>query len=300
MVRALVWTGAFVCLLGVGACKESKGSGPVPRSELASRLAGIACNSAAECCRTSGRPFDKDGCVRAYGAELSENIEEIENSRVDYDAAAAGDCLDAVAETIVCGDIEDTESASCERVFVGKVPPGQPCEDSSECQRQNGERATCTSVGEGGVAVCTPLLRASHGKLNEACGITCYEGSTCLLYTSPSSSEPSLRVGCYRDEGLFCGSGTCQSLADIGGACSGADGCKTGSFCDFQTRSCAATKPNGAVCSASQECQSGRCSTEDGSGASTIEPGALHCMPDDAVDDDLCTANFDDDDSSSP
>jgi hypothetical protein len=269
----------------------------VPRSELAARLASIACNSAAQCCQSSGQPFDKDACQRGYGAELAENIDEIDSSRVAYDADAAGDCLDSVADTVRCGDFEEVEAEVCERIFVGKVPAGQPCENSSECQQQSGARTTCTGNGDGGASVCTPIFPAPHGKLNEACGITCYEGSSCFVYTSQSSSDPSLRTGCYRDEGLFCAAGTCQAVADVGGACSGGDSCKRGSFCDFRTALCVAVKPDGATCSSSQECQSERCMSDDASGAPSAEPVVSHCRSRDTVDADLCSEDFDDDDA---
>lgn len=293
MVRVLAFAGAIVCLLGLGACKKSEGSGPVPRTELAGRLAVVACSSASQCCQSSGHPFDRDGCQREYAAELSENIDDIDASRVDYDADAAGDCLDAIADSIVCGDLEEATSPACDRVFLGKVPAGQACENSNECLEQNGQRMTCSSDGNGGGSVCTPILPAPHGKLNEACGITCYEGSSCLIYTTPSST--SVRTGCYRDEGLFCDAGSCKALVELGSACSAGDVCKSGSFCDFQTGQCAVTKPDGATCSSSLECQSERCTSDDGQGSTIGEPSVSHCKARGTVDADWCSEDFDDD-----
>jgi hypothetical protein len=295
MVRELVWSGALALALGLVGCGKSEGSGPVPRGELGSRLAAVVCESVASCCKNGGHPFDKAGCQSSFGAELDSNIAEISTTRVDYDAEAGGDCIDAIAATIQCGDLESAASVACERVFRGKVAAGQPCEDSNECQHADGEHSSCTG------GVCTPRKAAPHGKAGEACAYTCdADDSSCSVYLEPTpvgSGEPPVpTVACYQADGLFCDSGSCQPLVALGGACADSSACKPGAFCDFDARVCASLKADGASCSSDSDCQSDNCANDNGSDAPSIEPVARHCAARNVASADTCSEDFDDDD----
>ncbi len=280
---------AWVCLLGavsvVAACgKSESSSGPIPKAELPARLAKIACEGLAGCCKTAALAFDLATCKQAYTARLKGDIKQLNSPNIDYDAAAAGECVDAIDGHSQCGEFEDNNAPACERVFRGKLAIGSLCTDSDECRGNPGQRVNCTSSDGLAPEVCT--LESStpsvHGKEGDACFTTCNEGRTCDFGSEPSPgiaapgdpvSMPAPQAACYRAEGLWCDStsGTCARLAQVGFPCS-YESCVGDAFCDPERQVCTTPRDIGAPCTSRNECQSHICG-EDSGGPVMGDPG---------------------------
>jgi hypothetical protein len=271
-----------------GGCGKAEGNaGPVSRAELPARVASIACDGLAGCCKSDGFAFDLATCKQAFTAEIDQNLNQIlGNDNVVYDERAAGECLAALSANTQCGEIDDDDAPACDRVFRGRLAPGEPCTTSEECREDVGQRATCT--GEGLTRpVCTLLSStpARAGQEGEPCFTTCYEGDDCSFDSPPQPTAPAPGPGvapapmtepvaCYRDQGLWCDydSGYCRRLAAVGEACSDSYSCSGDAFCDYNTQLCASPRPNGVACDGSEQCQSGRCG-EGGPSIGVPNPG---------------------------
>lgn len=274
----------LVCL-GVGAmiglvvgCGKSEGSAhAIPRDELSQRVASLLCESVAGCCRTGGFPFDLAACKTGTAAELQEDWDDDDPSRVSYDGQAAGDCLAAVGPMLACGEVEGVTPPACERIWRGKVALGQECGSDRECERAEGQRVVCDYDSSGLPPTrCTELPVSRHGKQGEACSGTCSEGSSCIGVVAP---DPGPGVGggaglplpepviCYRDDGLYCDSSSvCAPLVQSGFPCDDYAACQGDAFCDLSMQLCSAPRGNGEACSHHDECESGACFEPDGVG----------------------------------
>ncbi len=283
---------AFLCAwaaLSVVGCGKSDGSAePIPQTDLPKRVANLLCDSLAACCKSNGHAIDTAGCKTAYTAELERDLADDDERRVRYDAQAAGDCLAAVSSKIQCGRVDDDDAPACERIFVGSVALGQPCNDSRECAPLAGRSVYCQSDDGLSPSVCTASSTSSapRGKAGDACGITCSEGDNCSVGDDAPVPLPGPGgvpapqpnpVGCYRDDGLFCKVGRCAPLLAPGEACDSYDACGGTAFCDFSTGQCTAPRPNGSPCESSNECQSDKCD-EVTDNLGSLAAGARVCV----------------------
>lgn len=247
MKRALAGLGMCGVLSFVGACGKSDG-GPVERSDLAARVAKLQCDSLGACCQRQGHVFDAERCKARLSFELEDEFSE-NGPNTGYDAEAAAECLSGLHVT--CGKIEDGDSASCDRIFPGKLAPGTACTDSDDCRAPEGGSAYCDGV-------CIVAVPTPHGKLGEACAYTC-QGDDCS--GAPGQVGAAAPVACYRSEGLYCAFRTaysCEPLVAVGQPCADGLACVEGAFCSLEGL-CTAPRANGAVCASSSECQSGAC-----------------------------------------
>lgn len=306
-MKRLGWLGAFVVVASLGACgKSDGGSGPVPLSELPARAAAIACEGLGSCCQSSGFAFDVATCKRLYTAEIEGELSEFDRNLVEYDADMAGKCLDSFAAETRCGDLEG-DDRYCDRIFRGKLGLGQPCMGSEECREEEGQYVSCYSPDGIEPEVCTlteergPLPR---GKLGDACTSTCDEDDDCLSGGAiapggPGAPVPQEPVACYRADGLWCDTGSCAQLLDVGAPCPGYDGCKGQAFCDFQSQICTLPRKNGEPCQGRNECQSGYC--DYGDEGPTIDPVTASpvCAPANTVHAGDCVVD-DESDSATP
>ncbi len=293
--RAVLWVSVIGVLAGLGACGKSEGSGPLPEIELPGRLAVVVCNSAAACCRNAKLPFDNASCKRAFADQIQRDLDE-SSDRVSYDANAAGECLDAMAASIRCGDYRAVSPPICERIWRGTLQLGTACRSSRECTPSDFEYVSCDSDGEGS-RVCQSRPRAARGDAGDACAFTCPAGEECNFAVDVGGGQP-LTI-CYLDDGLFCDDeGVCAGLIEVGDACAASDACRAGAFCDFTARRCRALKADREPCTSDSQCQSGNCEGPDDASAPelpTDNPGETtpdRCLPSGVGSAELCREDF--------
>jgi hypothetical protein len=306
----LGWIGVSAVLVACG--KSEGGPDPVSRDQLPARAAALACEGLSGCCQRSGFMFDVAACKQEYTAELEQNIAELDTANVDYDAVAAGECLDALDAHSFCGEFDDDDAEACERIFRGKLALGQPCSSSQECRREPGQSVGCNSEDGIEPQVCTRYDdggSSRHGKEGEACYTTCFEGDDCSTGSVPvpapapgpgvPAPAPVDPAACYRTDGLWCNFGIasprCARLLPLGEECTSYDSCAGKAFCASDTGVCSAPRANGARCSAADECQSGHCSYDGPSGAP--EPVESYCVAEEPITAEECTVDFDEDGS---
>lgn len=261
--RVLAWSWVLAALsLAVG-CGGKGGAEPIPERELPNRLVSLFCDSLGSCCRAAGIGFDAEACRAESLAELDITYD---SELVAYDAQAAGDCLASFAAQLECGKASAgfEPAPACERVFRGKVPPGQPCSSSQECQHSESQSASCQMSGVTTVCVVQEWIVMRRGQAGEACSATCESEANCVVSFPGGDPDP---VGCRRSDGLYCsivapggaGDDVCRPLGEVGASCEDSWGCRDGTFCDFQTRTCVLPRDNGQPCDSDPQCKSGKC-----------------------------------------
>jgi hypothetical protein len=129
------------------------------------------------------------------------------------------------------------------------LPAGAACDGMSICD----DALYCAGLTTTGSGVCTALPHEG-----EACENACAElSSVCLggvcqrLGLAGDPCEANTQCSSF----YSCTGGTCGGFPALGDACSTV--CEDGAFCDDAT--CAAQKPNGEACIASDECSSHYC-----------------------------------------
>lgn len=289
----LGWIGVSAVLVACG--KSEAGPAPVSLEQLPARVAAIACEGLGSCCQRSGFTFDVATCKRERTADIESSIGQVDTVNIDYDAAAAGECLEAFEANSSCGEFDDDDAEACERIFRGKLGLGQPCTSREECRRETGQSVSCSSEDGIGPEVCRLAdggAPSRHGKLGEACNATCFEGDECSIVAvpAPAPGEPAPvpvdPAACYRSDGLWCdfsmASPSCARLLPVGQQCTSYDACAGKAFCAGDTGVCSAPRANGQPCSSASECQSRHCSSE----GPTIDPGApveSYCVAEESV-----------------
>lgn len=276
----LASAGLVVGLLGgCGGSTSGTGSGPVPRSQFASRFASAVCDNIGGCCRKAGYPYDANTCNKAIVASDSKLFP---TTGVTYNAQAAGKCLDAISAAMAsCKGLGDLSATSCEQVFTGNKAAGQSCTNSGECASVANSDVSCSSTmtlePDGGmtttpgVCVVTP-----RGKQGDRCDSTCTSsgnGSGCSSGAISGSGggdaggSSATRASCYTNDGLYCGkNGVCDPLIAIGQPCPDYAGCVDGAYCDKGT--CRAKLGAGSPCTSSDDCKDGTYCPYSGSPAS--------------------------------
>lgn len=286
MSRVIGW----VCLLSavgvLGACGKSESSAaPVSREELPRAVADLLCDSLAPCCDDAGQPFDIAACKSTWMAQISASYDELDSTRVEYDAAAAGECLAGVRGHVQCGEVDNDgeDVPACENILRGKVAEGQPCETSQECARSAGEDASCEYDDASLASRCKIYRPGSQprGKAGDNCNQTCDDagGESCTTFVSPGGpTTPSAPpAACHTSDGLYCAfdqitfSQTCAALSKAGEPCNDfGDNCGHGSVCDYNSRLCTLPRANGQACDANELCTSEFCSNQGLCGPRTV------------------------------
>lgn len=249
----------------LGGCGKAEGAGePIPRTELAARASSLFCGSLANCCKTSGLAFDSASCQAAQAARIEKSLADELEQRVTYDAQAAGECLAELSTALHCGDVRN-DPAACDRIFVGQVALGMPCNSRQECAPVSGQELGCQSVGDGSVRVCVARAREVplRGKAGDLCSNSCADPETCLLVETPGPGNVPTparnQVACYRTDNLYCDGARCSPLLAEGQRCDDFAACGGSTFCSSRTGQCTAPQPDGAPCDGDGECRSGTC-----------------------------------------
>ncbi len=230
----------------------------------------INCEAKLRCCGT----VCSDNSDDAYFKQYSRVQDFVAAGLLRFDPAAASACLSSMVERNKVCDLALTEvpatSTSCDKVVLGNAPAGGICENVSGV-------STCAAD-----TTCNGGSCVAKARVGESCAtLTCVPGSYC-------------------DAGM--GQPTCKAANPAGQACTSNSQCVTGTFCESVARvctaystagqPCSATKmcdpnvsnlyclPNnvcggpqsdGAPCTSSNHCKSGRCSTT-GTGTGSCQP----------------------------
>lgn len=262
---------AATVVLVVVACggssgSEESGAQAVPLEDYWEGAAGALCERAVPCCEDLEMSVTHDECVQLFAQYFNAELAFADPAKFDYDAKRGGECIQATrrangqAGCDFDAPVEDESAEACERIFVGKVEPGDRCNSSFECAATAGQNAFCEPEGDGS-GRCVAGYRAGAG---DDCVWSCVEGSdgTITCYPYGNVRESSVRGECYASDGLYCADGTCRATVAIGGACSSSEACEQGGFCAGDE--CARRGDAGAVCGSDTECQEGLfCQSEE-------------------------------------
>ncbi|NVB80342.1 MAG: hypothetical protein HOV81_18255 [Kofleriaceae bacterium] len=201
--------------------------------------------------------------------------------------AEGGTCaLDEECVSQNC-DVPSCPDQCCMGACVGAAPPvrphaGESCADNSSCIDSfcDGTTRICTAYLADGAAcersencdsgfclsnVCSP--RAAPG---QACSMTapCRDlGDTCSSTTMTCTPYGLTGDACAADNDCApiyncdAATSTCVLGARLGDPCGVGNICIDRSYCEPTTMTCTARKPDGQACTASAQCQSGRCDT---------------------------------------
>ena len=225
-----------VSVLLVG-CGGDGGGSPVAIDDLGMELAVQSCAKLFDCCTDAelmdqfngitydGQPIStEDQCVEFANALLSglafaEYKESLEMGRIDYDSAAAGDCVAALDE-LSCSQYSSAAIADisgCRPFIIAKVGDGGGCTEDFECTSGN-----CVGATESGDTStdgeCKPMPAAG-----ESCDDNCADGLYCTFDTSN-------------------GMKVCQPLKADGAQCTLDRDCES-DYCDEATDTCATEPP---------------------------------------------------------
>lgn len=252
-------------------CRD-EGSGPIAYDELVDAQAAAICEYFVAC----GYATSTELCIDQWArVSLSSGDLDaaVDNGTVRYDAAAAGDCLDALGAASCASFLEGFDEESCDQVFQGTIENGNPCWIDEQCISQYCEveacamaccQGTCLApLPEAGVgddcslqdcvdgAYCDfeTSLCAAQGAAGEPCpvGYECADSLTCIAGTCevpPGEGEPCAEFQCANPFACDIESGTCQRLRGEGQACTpDASICALGLTCDPSSSTC--TPPGG-------------------------------------------------------
>lgn len=238
----------------------------MPIDQLASRVASAVCDNISGCCQTASFAFDESGCKQYVITQIQKDIAENTRPSIHYDASAAGRCVAAYASVAKSCVFEDEDLAACDAMFVGTLPAGAACMESTECAGASGGQGFCdfsTVDSTTTTGVCAAENgSAPHGKQGDACIGSC-SGSDCSGGSTGTSDTTVLTI-CYASDGLYCSSSNvCQPVLALGESCQSGDMCQTGAYCDSTQRLCAPALPNGASCGSSADCASTHCLVTD-------------------------------------
>lgn len=272
---------------------------PIPREQLESEVAKLACESIESCCQLVGLVYVAGACESRLAASDAGTVQLFPSpppgDPVTYDPQAAGDCLQWYREGVrsiarACGEpvIEkradqsqvayrrelslqvakgvpggDLGIAACNRIFRGTKKPGETCTGEWECEA-NDPNAVLISRS------CRPKDSGSDANV---CEVTVFvrEGDACN--PDETSSE---RFGCgppanvaldalTADDLFYCApdTRTCKRRQRVANGQSCADKAvfcaPLDSYCRDSDRTCQPLQADGAPCGRDDECFSDRC-----------------------------------------
>ncbi len=223
-------------------------------SDFISEYADSTCNAVAGCCTAAGIAFDQVACT----VQIREKLEATAASpNTHYDAAAATDCLAAIAQ--VAAVCDGGGPVECSGVFAGTLPRGAECTLDAQCAVPHGGFSYCAwDEEDDDTATCIqrfPAPRVLVG-LGEECDWSCFAAHGGCDGESSSADGSPVRL-CRDSDGLFCSEfGTCSTTSGLGESCETSDECSVGTFCEGEYQ-CAAQTPLGGPCSKSISCVDG-------------------------------------------
>ena len=261
-------------LVACGPAKSSAGPPPSSNSaeaKFAADFGDAFCKGLETCCATDGFTFNGPGCQQGIRDLLA--AEQSTGMHQAFDNSAAQACLANVRGSVpVCAAIE---LEPCERIYVGTLATGQPC-DSSDLSPANGCAPVSGAVVACAYGVCRAARRASQG---EQCKRTCYASDQCTQVPGEPAFDPATAPSswgdCYVDDGLACVGGSCIRAPALGSPCLAAQFCDKGAHCVGGT--CEAFPSVGAacgVCAPDQYCSAGVCAQRSALGSSCAEDQA--------------------------
>jgi hypothetical protein len=229
-----------LCALLVGCGGDDSGGGTVALDDLGLQLASTSCAKMFDCCTDAeimaqfmgithnGQPITTEAqCVdfaNAFftGLAVAQYKESIAKGRMEYDGAAASDCI-AFLGTLSCSEYSKGAeiagtSTECRPFILPKVANDGACTQDYECVSDNCEGAMVSTGGTSTDGACKPLPTAG-----EACDSECAEGSYCGYDTTTSTEK-------------------CLALKADGAQCSLDREC-TSDNCDDTSRMCVTTAP---------------------------------------------------------
>jgi hypothetical protein len=223
----------------VGCSDDDSGGGPVALDNLGTELAAVSCRQQFECCTDAeimdmymGITYDghaimtESDCFEfanalLTGLAVAQYKSSLEMGRIEYDAAAAGGCVDAL-EGLTCSQYGDRAldelSSSCRPFILPKVGDGGACTQDYECTSHNCVGATHEPNAPDTDGACEPMPGAG-----EMCTDNCADGLYCGFDTTN-------------------GQQLCLALEADGAECSLDRECAS-EYCDDTTRQCAAEPP---------------------------------------------------------
>ncbi len=234
---------------------------------------GKMCATADDC--STGNCVDKRCCVMAACGTC------------ETCTGGGGACV-----SVTTGDDPDTcaGSSSCDVMGKCKALVGHDCGTSDDCLAGNcvdgvccesactGQCESCREPDKRGICVAvTGDPRGNRAKCagaGTACGgmcdgnrtactfpdstVTCGDGA-CRDGVSTSAPRCDRAGGCHAGSPTPCMSNLCADSTTCSGGCVPVTApCPSGQYCTAQ-RACKPTSPNGAMCAANVECQSGKC-----------------------------------------
>jgi hypothetical protein len=283
----IVFGSALVSATGCGGSTDSNKTGSVSNNEWASKIAVAYCEGMVDCCSASGFTEDVSTCKSTVSSVLTAALGELKNKKVEFNDAAAADCVDAYRNAAVsCTSRDAARSVNqvCKSAYVGTVALGGACSDSVECVPDPENDVTCDT------GICTVQQSSSpfddiHEKLGDNCTTTCQSSSDGSRTCAASSTQTT--GACWTNDGLVCGSnGVCVTAPTIGQSCAtgsfcadgsyceggvcieqtktgscatSSDACASSSYCDDATQNCTPKKAAGAACDSDYECQGDNC-----------------------------------------
>lgn len=188
------------------------GATPIELEDYPDELVVVTCRLMFECCEEGMRRgyTDAADCVADRIGLLDSVATEIQTSidagRVQYDAAAASECL----TTMTCGDLGQPNRGPCGDIEIPLVPVGGACERAAECIEGD-----CVGSSTG------PRTCELQPGVGEPCtGRSCADGARCDLSTGTCVQVAPLGASCDGDS-------ACESYACEDGVCAES----TGFFC---------------------------------------------------------------------
>ena len=255
----------------------SRDAGPVDESDIPARYAQALCPNMSDCCKKYSYAHDDQTCQASVEAQARALLLAQQGLATKYDADAMAQCLDAYATLLKgCGTVDRSVTDVCDRVFVGTLPEGAACKESSECIDTPNANSYC----ENGTCQKDSTVEPVHAAANEECSGTCTSEATGSYTCTGTVAEDPAR--CFTNDGLICDTATkrCVPAPELGESCNYSDGCAPGGYCE--ALACVAEKASGP-CSDSRTCTSASyCDFSQPAGAS-------QCLPK-KVDGEACTS----------
>jgi hypothetical protein len=225
LLLPIVATGAMATFFG--ACGDSGDDAPpLTASTYLNAYDDAVCEYVVHC----GQAPDVATCHKIYGqdAEVAQAISSVLFGTLQFDAAAAQGCIDAL-KAAVCeipypyGVAPDVKT-KCDAVFTSGAKDGDACYVGLECQ--------------------SGFCKA--GKCNDAC---CVGQCTSVSTAVPDGGDCSMSAcvsGDYCDESM--GMHVCKPRVGANDVCTQPDACELGYRCDTGSSKCFKLAASGAQC----------------------------------------------------
>ncbi|CAN5423122.1 hypothetical protein BH11MYX1_BH11MYX1_00360 [soil metagenome] len=180
----------FLLVVAIAGGCSDPGSGasgpPVPLSDFAVKFSSSTCGKAFECCTTAeitaqyGTQITTEANCDTQISGLLSGFQvpayqaSITAGRLEYDAAAAGNCL-ALIDSLSCADYSNkmmmASVPGCSDFLIPKVANGGACAQSYECTSDNCMGANSSPPTDGS---CMPVPA-----IGQACEFKCASGAYC-------------------------------------------------------------------------------------------------------------------------